>query len=57
MVPVTTKPYVNRASFIMILLQGVPAFFLFIQEKSKNILIPATAGKKEDIDHGSSAGI
>ena len=30
-VPVTTKPYLNRVTFI--LQQGVPAFFLLIKEK------------------------
>jgi hypothetical protein len=31
-VPVTTKPYLNSANFI-ILQQGIPAFFLLIKEK------------------------
>ena len=32
MVPVATNPYVNSVSFIDILVQGNPAFFLFIQK-------------------------
>lgn len=57
MVPVATNPYVNSVSFIDILVQGNPAFFLFIQKKLKNILIPATTGKKEDFYYGTSSGI
>ena len=56
MVPVTTKPFLNRVP-LMNLQQGVPAFFLFSKAKSKNILIPATAGKKEDFYHGTGSGI
>jgi len=34
MVPVTTKPYLNSVTFI-ILQQGIPAFFLLIKEKNQ----------------------
>ena len=56
MVPVTTKPFLNRVP-LMNFQQGVPAFFLSSKEKSKNILIPAAAGKKEDFYHGTGSGI
>jgi hypothetical protein len=56
MVPVTTKPYLNSVKFI-ILMQGVPAFFLLIKEKPNNILLPAKAGLKEEFYNGKSSGI
>jgi hypothetical protein len=62
-VPVTTKPYLNSVNFI-ILLQGIPAFFLLIKEKTKptyyflqkqdhlqktGILLPAKTGVSSQI--------